>query len=51
MTVDLSFVQQTKVCDKPTKATGAAREIKALKFSKIVLETLFLIAYHFNEFR
>ena len=28
-----------------------AREIKALLFSKIVLEILFLIAYHLNEFR
>nr|QLG04983.1 hypothetical protein [Pseudomonas aeruginosa] len=25
--------------------------IKALRFSKIVLEILFLIAYHLNEFR
>jgi hypothetical protein len=36
---------------QPAKATGAAREIKAVQFSKIVLETLLLIAYHINEFR
>ena len=44
-------LSQTMVCDKPAKATGMAREIKALLFSKIVLEILFLIAYHLNEFR
>jgi len=38
-------------CGRLLKMTGAAREIKALRFSKIVLETLFLIAYHLNEFR
>ena len=32
---------------KTTRGTG----IKALRFSKIVLEILFLIAYHLNEFR
>jgi len=32
---------------KMTRGTG----IKALRFSKIVLEILFLIAYHLNEFR
>src|SRR6218665_3147031 len=47
----VSFFLKTEVCDKPVKATGAAREIKALRFSKIVLEVLFLIAYNLNEFR
>jgi len=47
----ISFFLKTFVCDKPAKATGAAREIKALRFSKIVLEILFSIAYHLNEFR
>jgi hypothetical protein len=42
---------QTVVCDKPAKATGVAREIKALQFSKMVLETSFSIAYLLNEFR
>lgn len=37
-------------CGRLLKMT-AAREIKVLQFSKIVLETLFLSAYHFNEFR
>ena len=32
-------------------AIGAAREIKSLRFSKRILEILFLIAYHLNEFR
>jgi len=39
------------VCDKPAQATGVARKIRALRFSKIALEILFLIAYTFNEFR
>jgi len=47
----VSFFLKTSVCDKPAKAPGAAREIKALRFSKMVLEILFLIAYHLNEFR
>ena len=47
----VSFFLKTRVCDKLAKATGAAREIKALRFSKMVLEILFSIAYHFNEFR
>jgi hypothetical protein len=38
-------------CIRLLKTTGAAREIKALRFSKIVLEILFSIAYHLNEFR
>ncbi|ENS0609413.1 hypothetical protein ACEZDL_005638 [Klebsiella pneumoniae] len=46
----VSFLK-TLVCDKPAKAAGAAREIKALRFSKIVLEILFLIPYTLNEFR
>lgn len=37
---DLSIIRQRR-------GTG----IKALRFSKIVLEILFLIAYHLNEFR
>jgi hypothetical protein len=47
----VSFFLKTFVYEKLTKATGAAREIKALRFSKIVLEILFLIAYNLNEFR
>ena len=37
-------------CSRLLKTT-AAREIKALWFSKIVLEMLFSISYHNNEFR
>jgi hypothetical protein len=33
---------KTFVCDKPAKAIGSAREIEALRFSKIVLEILFI---------
>lgn len=44
-------VLKTLVCDKPAKATGTAWKIKALRFSKIILEILFLIFYHLNEFR
>lgn len=47
----VSLFLKTKVCDKPAKATGVAREIKALRLSKIALETLFLIAYALTEFR
>jgi len=42
---------KTRVCEKLAKATGAAQEVKALLFSKIVLEIIFLIAYNLNEFR
>jgi hypothetical protein len=34
----VSFFLKTRVCDKPAKAAGVTREIKALRFSKIVLE-------------
>ena len=37
--------------ERPHPATGTAREIKALRFSKIVLEMLFSIPYYCNEFR
>jgi hypothetical protein len=45
-----SFFLKTFVCDKPAKVTGAAREIKVLRFSKIALEMLFSIAYSLNKF-
>ena len=35
----------------PHQTNDVTREIKALQFSKIVLEMLFSIAYHRNEFR
>jgi hypothetical protein len=47
----VSLFLKTSVCDKPVKATGAGREIKALQFSKTFLETIFSIPYHLNEFR
>jgi hypothetical protein len=40
-----SFVSQTLVCKTSAEMTETAREIKALRFSKIVLEKLFSIAY------
>ncbi|TWR44458.1 hypothetical protein FIV35_29115 [Pseudomonas rhodesiae] len=38
-------------CSRLLKTTDSGTGIKALRFSKIVLEILFLIAYHLNEFR
>jgi hypothetical protein len=47
----VSFFLKTFVCDKPAKAICMARRIKVLQFSKTILEMLFSIPYHCNEFR
>lgn len=47
----VSFFLKTFVCDERAKATGLTREIRALRFSKIVLEALFSMACCLNGFR
>jgi hypothetical protein len=41
---------KTFACDRFAQATGMARKIKALRFSEIALEILFLITYTVAEF-
>jgi len=45
------FFSETRDFERPRQAAVVAREIKALRFSKIVLEIAFSLAYHFDEFR
>jgi hypothetical protein len=45
----VTFFLKTQVFDKPRPVTDAARKIKALPFSQIVLDMLFSINYHYNE--
>jgi hypothetical protein len=44
-----SFLKM-EVFDKPHPVTNVARKIKARPFSQIVLDMLFSISYHHNEF-
>ena len=46
----VSFFLKTRDFDKPHRVTDTAHKIKALLFSQIVLETIFLNNYHDNEF-
>lgn len=46
----ISFFLKTQVFDKPCPVTDAARKIKALPFSQIVLDMLFSINYRYNGF-
>jgi hypothetical protein len=44
------FFLETRNFERPHQTIDVTREIKALRFSKIVLEMLFSISYHYNEF-
>ncbi len=46
-----SMFSQTKVFEKNATPCRTAREIKALRFSKIVLERLFSVAHRLDEFQ
>jgi hypothetical protein len=45
-----SFFLKTRDFERSHQTTDVTREIKALRFSQIVLETIFSNSYHDNEF-